>query len=148
MKYVYKYAFLWLILGMCYSQLELFFRGYTYIQMTFIGGLAGVFIGLLDQYPAYYNRMMWQQCFLGTLIVVGIELCSGCLCNKLLRLHIWDYSCVKYNLLGQVCVRAALAWFFLCPFAIWMDDFLRFKFFGEKDPGSPLNNYKRLFTLK
>lgn len=147
-KAIGQFAFLWLILGMCYSQLELFYRGHTYVQMTFIGGLAGVLLGLLDRRPTHFNRTMWQQCLWGTLIIVAIEFSSGYLCNVILKMKIWDYSCKKYNILGQICPKATVGWFFICPIAIWMNNFLRFKFFGDKDPGSPLRYYIRLFTLK
>ena len=133
---------------MCYSQLELLVRGYTYVQMTFIGGFAGVLIGLLDRQPAYYNRRMWQQCFLGTLMVLAVEYASGYVLNIRMGLGIWDYSRMPYNYRGQICLVTAVLWFFLCPFAIWMDDFLRFKFFDEPRPKSVVYNYVRLFTFQ
>jgi hypothetical protein len=59
LKHMWHLLVLWFVLGMCYATLELIIRGYTYIQMIWIGGLAGLLIGLLDQHKAYYNRLMW-----------------------------------------------------------------------------------------
>jgi uncharacterized membrane protein len=146
---LWRFLVLWFVIGMCYATVELLYRGYTYVQMIWIGGLAGVLIGLLDCHPAYYNRRMWQQCFLGTLIALAIECGSGLILNRWLHLHIWDYSCLRYNFRGQICLRAAVAWFFLMPFAIYLDDWLRWKLFSEPKPaGGILHNYGLLFRGK
>lgn len=149
LKHLWRFFVLWFTLGMCYATVELFFRGYTYIQMLWIGGLAGALIGLLDSHPAYYNRYMWQQCFLGTLITLAIEFVSGLIFNEWLHLNLWDYDCFHYNFHGQICLRTALAWFLLMPFAIYVDDWLRWKLFSEPKPeGSLLHNYAILFKGK
>lgn len=140
---------LWFVLGMCYTTIELLFRGYTYVQMLWVGGLCGLLVGLLDSHPAYYNRLMWQQCFLGTMITLAIEYTSGWILNIKLHLNIWDYSDVPYNLHGQICLKTAVAWFFLMPLAIYTDDWLRWKLFNEPRPrGGILYSYIRLFTFK
>jgi len=68
LKHLWRLLVLWILLGMGYTTLELLFRGVTYVQMLWIGGLVGVLVGLLNEHPAYYNRLMWQQCLLGTII--------------------------------------------------------------------------------
>ena len=149
LKHLWRLFALWFVLGMCYTTIELFVRGVTYVQMLWIGGLAGVLIGLLDKQPAYYNRRMWQQCFLGTLITLAVELCSGYVVNIKLHLDIWDYSSMPYNFYGQICLPTAIAWFFLMPLAIYADDWLRWKLFYERHPnGGILANYIRLFRGK
>lgn len=132
-----------------YTTLELLFRGVTYVQMLWIGGLVGVLVGLLNEHPAYYNRLMWQQCLLGTIITDVIEFISGYVLNIVLHRNIWDYSSMPYNFHGQICLFMTIAWFFLMPFAIYADDWLRYKLFDEEKPeGNVLYNYKRLFTGK
>jgi uncharacterized membrane protein len=149
LKHLWRLFILWFVLGMCYTTIELFVRGVTYVQMLWIGGLAGVLIGLLDKQPAYYNRRMWQQCFLGTLITLAVELCSGFVVNIKLHLNIWDYSKMPYNFCGQICLPTAIAWFFLMPLAIYADDWMRWKLFYERHPtGGILANYIRLFSGK
>lgn len=149
LKHIGRLCVLFFILGMCYTTIELFARGYTYLQMLFVGGLCGVLIGLLNSKPAYYNRMMWQQCFLGTLITLAVEFVSGMILNKWFKLNIWDYTYLPYNFCGQICLRTAILWFFLMPFAIYADDWLRWKLFNEPKPiGNVLTNYIRLITFK
>lgn len=149
LKQISRYLVLFLILGMCYSTIELFVRGFTFVEMIFVGGIAGVLIGLLNDHPAYYNRRMWQQCFLGTIITLIVEFVSGYILNIVLQRGIWDYSGIPYNFMGQICLKTAIAWFFLMPFAIYADDFIRWKFLGEEKPeGNVFTNYIKLFTFK
>jgi uncharacterized membrane protein len=115
--------------------------------MTFIGGLAGILIGLLDRHPSSQRLRMWQQCILGMLIVLDIEFISGLIFNMRLNMNMWNYSGYAYNLDGQICARFAVIWFFIIPAVAWMDDLLRWKLFSEPRPKSILHNYKRLFTL-
>jgi uncharacterized membrane protein len=149
LKHFWRLLILWFVLGMCYVTLELIFRGYTYRQMIWIGGLAGLLIGLLNQHRAYYNRLMWQQCFLGTLITLAVEFAGGCIFNLWLHLKIWDYSSMPFNLYGQICLQMAAEWFFLMPLAVYLDDWLRWKLFNETPPiGGLLTNYIALFKGK
>ncbi|MDD3224526.1 MAG: hypothetical protein PHX70_07465 [Clostridium sp.] len=61
---------------------------------------------------------------------------------------IWNYSDTWGNLYGQICIPYAILWFFLVPLSIYIDDYLRYKLFGEKKPVGILENYKELFTCK
>jgi uncharacterized membrane protein len=147
LKYIAKFLILWFLMGMCYAQLELFARGFTYLPMTFIGGLAGALIGLVNHLPAAPRLRMWQLCLIGTLIVLDVEFISGYICNIRLGMMLWDYSGYRYNLNGQICLKLACAWFFIVPLATWMDNFLRWKLFNELQPASLLQSYVRLFTF-
>lgn len=148
-RHFFRLLILWLVLGMCYAQMELFWRGVTYLPMTYVGGLAGLCVGLLNQRPGFFERRMWQQCLTGTLITLAIEFFSGYILNIRLGLGIWDYSHVPFNLMGQICLPYALLWFALMPFAIWLDDWLRNRLFGERKPsGGPLHNYLDLLDGK
>jgi uncharacterized membrane protein len=146
-KHLIRLFTLWLVLGMCYATLELFFRGVTYLPMIFVGGLAGLCVGLLNQYPFFFDRHMWQQALIGTLLTLTIEYFSGCLLNIKLGLHLWSYTGLPFNIKGQICMPYGALWFLLMPFAIWADDWLRYKLFNEGKPkGTPLYNYRLLFT--
>lgn len=143
-----RFAAMWLLLGIGYSQLELLFRGFTYVQMTVIGGLCGALIGLIDEHPAYYNRIMFQQCVLGTLIVLLVEYVSGYIFNIRLGMNIWSYTCMPCNLRGQICLPTAVVWFFLCPLGVWLDDYLRYRLFHQPEPESLPRHYLRLVTFR
>jgi uncharacterized membrane protein len=142
-----KLAILGFLMGMVYFTAEGFWRGWTNISMLFVGGLCCVLVGLLDEFPQ--NKLkIWQQCILGTLIILTIEFISGVILNIWLKLHIWDYSNTWGNIKGQICLPFAILWFILTPFAIWLDDFLRWKLFGEEKPSDIKHIYMQLIKLK
>ena len=51
-----------------------------------------------------------------------------------LGLHIWDYSSLPFNLLGQICLPFTVLWFFLALLCIFVDDWLRHILFHEERP--------------
>ncbi|AWI04073.1 hypothetical protein B9W14_06050 [Clostridium drakei] len=142
--YLKKDLLLIFIMGALYMVLEGFWRGWTHISMLLVGGLASFFIGRLNEHPQFYDKKMWQECVIGTLIILMIEFTSGMILNVWLGLGIWDYSTEPFNLLGQVCLPYALLWFLLVPACVYVDDYLRYKLFGEKKPEGLLKNYKDL----
>ena len=122
-RFLIKEFVLFTVFGFIYSIIETLFRGYTFNSMFIVGGLCGVFIGLINdktpQMPLVY------QCLIGSLIVTSMELICGYILNIKLGLGIWDYSNQPYNFMGQICPMFSLAWFFLSIPAIYLDDFLK-----------------------
>lgn len=132
-------------MGALYLVLEGIWRGWTNISMVVVGGVCGYLVGQLNERPAFYNQQMWMQCLLGTIIVLLVEFVSGMILNVYFHLGIWDYSDVWGNIYGQICIPYAFLWFLLMPLAIYMDDYLRHRFFMEEKPQGLLENYKSLF---
>ena len=94
--------------------------------MFFIGGLCSFLVGLFNR-SDWVNRninIFWQSIISGGIIITGIELISGVVCNLWLRLNIWEYFSFMFNFLGQISLFTTLAWIGLSPFAMWLDDFL------------------------
>lgn len=124
-----KNIILFMIFGAIYCIIEILYRGYTHPSMFIVGGLCGVLIGLLNEvFPKMNMRI---QCLLSTIIILTIEFLSGCILNILLDLHIWDYSNLPFNIMGQICLPFAIAWIVLSFFCIKLDDYLRRKIFNE-----------------
>ncbi len=99
--------------GSVYVMLELLFRGRSHISMFIAGGLStalifsGCCVGRL-------RRTGWcLKCIIGSAIITAVEFCTGVIVNLWLRLHVWDYSSVPLNLLGQICLPFSVLWFFL-----------------------------------
>jgi hypothetical protein len=115
---------------------------------VFGGGLCGALIGLLDEYPQYFNLKIWQQTLIAWFIILGIEYTSGMLLNVWLGMGIWDYSSMPVNLNGQICLIYAILWIPLIPLGIWLDNWLRWKLFDEERPYKLPSIYRDLFTLK
>ena len=63
-----------------------------------------------------------------------LEFCAGVILNLWLKLDIWDYSRIPFNLYGQICLPYAAVWFVLSAAAIVADDYLRYWLYGEEKP--------------
>jgi uncharacterized membrane protein len=141
--------YLFIIIGCVYLLVELFYRalsgsmvetnnikymslvGWTSLWMLPIGGISGLSVGILNEYPKYIKLKIWQQCILGSIMITFIELISGIVFNIVFNLGLWDYSNVKYNILGQISLPFSLAWIFVAGFSIWVDDTLRYLLFKQ-----------------
>ncbi|WP_242954085.1 putative ABC transporter permease [Clostridium puniceum] len=132
------------IMGSLYMVLEGFWRGWTNISMLFVGGLCAFLVGKLNEHPTFYDRKMWQQCLIGTVITLFIEFISGLVLNMWLSFNIWDYSNTWGNVYGQICLPYAFLWFILMPLCIYVDDYLRYKLFQEEKPLGLKENYINL----
>ena len=114
------------LFGLIYICIELLYRGYSHPSMFVLGGLCGLCIGLINEYTPKMNMIL--QMILGTVITISLEFIFGYILNVKLGLGIWDYSNMKYNLMGQICPQFTLCWFLLSYPCIKLDDILRNKF--------------------
>ena len=122
MKFL-KNLLIFSIFGLAYGLIEILWRGYTHPSMVIVGGSCGLLIGLLNERNKKMNLLL--QMVEGMVIVTVLEFVSGIILNLCLGLNIWDYSNMRFNLLGQVCPQFCIAWFFLSYFVIRIDDLLR-----------------------
>ena len=120
---LYKNSVIFFIFGVSYVFLEVFYRGHSDISMFFVGGLCGLLIGLINEITPKMPVLL--QMLLGSVIVTFIEFVTGYILNIKLGLHIWDYSNLRFNILGQVSLLFSALWFLLSFFVIQLDDFLR-----------------------
>lgn len=133
MKTFNKYLTLFLTGGTLYLLIEIISRdGYTHWTMGIVGGICFVLIGMIDEIMP--NTPFWLQALFGGLIVTIVELVSGILINLVFHLNVWDYSNHAFQILGQICLPFSLLWCILSGFAIVVDDYLRYWFFGEAKP--------------
>ena len=120
------------------------FLGRTSLWMGILGGIAGLFIGLLNEKT---KLSILKQTIISAFFITIIEFLTGLLLNIYLDFAIWDYSKLPLNVMGQICILFIVFWFIITPFAIWLDDILRFLIFQEKKPDKLINNYKKLFKF-
>lgn len=71
---------------------------------------------------------------IGSLLITVLELVCGCIVNLWLGWHVWDYSNMPFNLLGQICLPFTAIWFFLSAVAVVLDDWIRHILWKEKMP--------------
>lgn len=128
-----KLFILLLVGGTVYGGVEILYRGNTHPSMFIVGGLCFVLIGLINEIFTYDMPLLLQM-LVSSLIITVIEFVSGVIVNLWLSLDVWDYSAIPFNVLGQICLRFSVYWFFLSIVGILLDDFLRWKMFNEEKP--------------
>jgi len=101
--------------------------------MFVVGGVCFLVIGGINNYLPWSVGLVWQALIGGTAVTV-IELISGIVLNIWLGLGIWDYSHLPFNVLGQICLLYSLIWVVLSAAGIFLDDYLRWKLYGEQRP--------------
>ncbi len=132
-KYLIKYIVLFLIGGVLFNLVEFLWRGYSFFEMTVVGGLCFVLIGGINElFP--WDMALTSQMLLSAAAITVVELGAGLIFNVWLGLGIWDYSDQCYQFMGQICLLYFNLWFLLSAIGILLDDFIRWKFFGEEKP--------------
>lgn len=109
-KKKYRYLLLFAIGAVCYSGLELLWRGRTHWTMALVGGLCFVLLVLIG---CYGSAAMWQKWVMGMAVITTIEFVAGCVINLHLGWYVWDYSYYAFNLMGQICLRYSFFWLIL-----------------------------------
>lgn len=130
---LYKLFILFLIGGNIYCLIELLYRQRTHWSMFLLGGLCFIAIDCLNEYIEWDLSLIIQD-IIGTNIITIGEFIFGCIFNLWLKLNVWDYSNIPFNLLGQICLPFCLVWAFIALIAIFVSDYLRFWLFGEEKP--------------
>lgn len=149
MKKIVKALILWFCLGAIYYVIEGIWRiprgGYANIAMLPIGGLCGLAVGYINQIPKFYQMKVLHQSLIGAALVLCVEFLAGLILNVWLGLGLWDYSGLPFNLMGQICLIYGVLWVFLMPFAIWLEDTLRWGFWRDREIYSLGSIYKEFF---
>ncbi len=102
--------------GGVYNLIEIFWRGYTHWSMFIVGGTCFHLIGKIGSHFQKWTTA--RKCVLCSLAVTAVEYVSGCLFNLRLKLNVWDYSEMPFNLNGQVCLLYTVLWGFLSATAM------------------------------
>lgn len=128
-----KYFILGIIGGAVYVLLEMLWRGYSHWTMFLLGAVCFILIGLVNEVFEWDTPLILQM-FCGCAIITALEFITGCIVNLWLGWDVWDYSRYKFNVLGQISLRSSVGWYFLSLVGIFLDDWLRYKLFGEEKP--------------
>jgi hypothetical protein len=123
--------------------------GWTSLWMLVIGGLSGLFIGVINEIQwVKKNLPMICQTLISAVGITVIELIAGIFFNILLGMNLWDYSDMKFNIMGQINLMHCLIWFILSPFWFWLDDHVRYHIYKEQEPDKLVTFYTKLLTGK
>lgn len=128
-----KSLILFLVFGAIYFLIECIWKGHiSHWSMFVLAGFVGTAIGGINEYIPW-EVPFWQQCGIGMIIATIGEGITGLICNVWLNLNVWHYTQLTF-FWGQCSIWFCLAWFALSAFCIWLDDWLRWKWFGEDYP--------------
>ena len=101
--------------GAGYNLIELLWRGRTHWSMFLVGGACFQLIGQVGRRVKAPPIVKCGLCALG---ITAVELVSGCILNRWLKLGVWDYSRQRFNIKGQVCLLYSVLWLLLSAAAI------------------------------
>lgn len=133
MKRFLKNLILFLIFGAIYFGLECIWRGHlTHWTMFILGGLVGVLIGGINE-RIEWDMPFFQQSTIGMGVAIFSEAVAGIILNIFLQLNIWHYTKLAF-FWNQCSLPFCIIWFILAMVCIVLDDFLRWKLFGEEKP--------------
>lgn len=133
MKWLLKNALLFMVGGDCYVLIEIMWRGWSHWTMFLLGGVCFLALGYINRFLPWETPFPVQQA-IGAVIITALEFVTGYIVNLHLGWGVWDYSAQPFNLYGQICLKASIGWFFLSSVGIVLDDFLRWRLFGEEKP--------------
>ncbi len=112
MKRCAEYAIIGFAGGIYYLLLEILWRGYSHPAMIAVGGASLVAIYALNNKLKRVGLL--GKSIIGAFIITACELVSGAVINLWLGWNVWDYSVLKYHVLGQISLRTSLLWLALC----------------------------------
>lgn len=124
-----KRYMIFLVGGIGYALIELFYRGFTHWTMMFTGGFC--FLGIYIINLCLPHVHIIKKTALGMLLILFAEFTVGCIVNLWLGWNVWDYSNLPFNLFGQICLYYSLMWCTL-TFPIHWYWQLNFDGFNEK----------------
>ncbi len=127
-KVGYEYGTVFLSGGILYSLVEILWRGYTHWTMTLVGGICFLLLYWMNGHMK--GSAFLVRCLVGAGVITAIEFLTGLVVNLILKMNVWDYSGMPFNLLGQVCLFFSCMWFLLCIPAFWMSGVIH-HFFAE-----------------
>ena len=128
-----KYEFLFFVGATIYVVIEKLYRGYSHWTMFLLGGICFIALGLINEVIPWDMPLLLQM-FIGGIIITVLELITGCVVNLWFGWNVWDYSELPFNLWGQISLFSSIVWVGLSLVGIVLDDFIRWKFFGEEKP--------------
>lgn len=129
-------AIIFLIGGSAYICIEILWRIIhrsepTHWTMFLLGGLSFFFISKInDKFPE--KTVSMKKCLLATSLILSLEFSFGCALNIWLSMDIWDYTHLPMNIMGQVCLPFAGAWYILAAAAFGVDRFIKHKIFHRR----------------
>lgn len=127
---------LWMTGGLFYFYMEIAFRNYSHYSMIICGGLCFLIVGMIGDYimdkESNILKAISLIMFFGSLTITTLELLTGIIVNVFLELDVWDYTSMKYNVYGQICLGYTLIWSLLSLLCVFVANTIK-AFIFEKN---------------
>ena len=108
MKYFKKYGLFFIIGAIGYAAIEIIWRGFTHWSMMIAGGLCFMLFSVVAERLKESNMLTKAAvCAIG---VTAIEFIFGIIFNLWLKMDVWNYSDIPFNILGQICPIFTVLW--------------------------------------
>ena len=106
----FEYIFLFTLGAIGYGAIETSWRGYTHWTMLLTGGVCFLLVYIIANHSAF---PFWQMCIASMAVITAIEFVVGLIVNVTLGWNVWDYSDMRYHLMGQICPMFSFFWLLL-----------------------------------
>jgi len=93
--------------GALYVILELLYRQRSHFSMFLAGGAA---FFMLHALFSRYTLPFFVKPLIGAALITAVEFIAGYIVNIKMKRGVWDYSGVRFNLYGQICLKFSLLW--------------------------------------
>lgn len=73
-------------------------------------GWRKLFLTLFKIFTRYKTIALPLKCVVGSAVITTVEFAVGMVVNVKLKLNVWDYTNMRFNLFGQICPFYSLLW--------------------------------------
>ena len=108
MKYIKKYGLLFILGAVGYAAIEIIWRGRTHWSMMIAGGLCFILFSMVAE--MLNGKSLLVKAAVCAVGVTAIEFIFGVVFNIWLKMGVWDYSNVPFNIMGQICPMFSILW--------------------------------------
>ena len=72
--------------------------------------------------------------FFGSLTITSLEFITGIIVNLILKKRVWNYSVMKYNVFGQICLVYSALWALMSLLCVYVLNIIRIMIFEKNEP--------------
>ena len=131
--------FIFSIGSVTYSFIEILWRGYTHWTMGILGGIC-MFLIYVINVSCKANILL--KAVISATVITLLEFVTGVIVNLIFKLNVWDYSPLRFNVLGQVSLLYSFLWFLLCIPCLFLCTILKHRIFDAMPvPKAPNKNF-------
>ena len=126
-KRIWEYVLILSFCGYLYVCLELLFRQRSDVTMLFCASICAIPMLVLNEVYNYEMLFVYQVLICAVFSTI-VEFIFGIIFNS--DLHIWNYSNMPGNIMGQICPQFFLVWCGLSAIIIPFLDYIDYNLFG------------------